>query len=1129
MNYNVGLGGLRTVLLKLLWVMKITVFMLAVAFVLVSFKGEAQTINIRGSHLRIENLIKEIQKQSGYNFLFDDQLLERTNVKNVHIVNASVKQALDAIFNETDIAYVVTDKNIVLKKKKELGVAVTTLTLQEEVIKGIIRNDQGIVLPGATIRNKRSGLIVSTNNEGEFSIRAQAGDVLECSFLGYQRAEHKVKSNENAAVVLSKAITELNDIVVVGYGAQQKKLVAGAINTIKGDELAKSPAVNLSNTLMGRAPGISSTMTSGAPDRDRATIKIRGMGEALIVIDGVAREGQGIIGMEMDKLDPNSIESVTVLKDAAAAVYGTRGANGVILITTKKGNKERLDIQYSGQFGFQQSTRLPRFLDSYQYALLNNEMYDNDVAEKGSSPRSKYTNDELQKFRDGTDPDRYPNTDWYKEVLNNKAMLQRHNVNVNGGSKNARYFVSGTYTDQDGLMKTSGLKRYGLVSNTEYDVTPNTNLSVGINYISETANNPAAYAETIFSRLASLGSIAPAKFSNGYYAYSGFSGNPYSDVLAESGYNRTTRNVFTGSFRLTQQIPFIKGLSASAAVTVDRNNAFQKGFTTPVPQYTLAQDKEEYTLQNGSEKPYLSQSYNQNNNVNVQVKLNYKQKFGEHHVDAMALYEQNEFKSEMFSADRSNFPVASLDQLFLGDASTQKNLGSSTENARQSVVGRLVYSYDQRYVVEGSFRYDSSPYYPKGKRNAFFPAVSAAWIVSEEDFFKERFAFVDNLKIRSSFGRLGNDGGSLYTYFYNYAIMPAGYVFGTNNAITPLTRISNLTVPNTNITWEKVDAFDIGLDAILWKGKLGFELDYYNKNKFDILRSRSYDVPLSFGMTPALQNFAKERYYGYEAALSHRSRIKDVQINARINMTYTKSRAVDYGENDAVLPGLRQEGSAIGMVRILNAKGIFRDEADVANWPKYLSSPNGTPITPKPGDIKYEDMNGDGVVELYSGSPDRAFEARYINPPTVYGINLGAAWKGLSVDAFFQASTDVFINYTAANDIANFYELHLDRWTPDNPDASYPRLLSNHENNRLPSTFYVKNGNYIKLRTAQLAYDIPKDWIKAAGLRSMSITVQGQNLFTISKNRRYDPESTGATANLYPPQRIFSLGVRVGL
>lgn len=273
MNYNVGLGGLRTVLLKLLWVMKITVFMLAVAFVLVSFKGEAQTINIRGSHLRIENLIKEIQKQSGYNFLFDDQLLERTNVKNVHIVNASVKQALDAIFNETDIAYVVTDKNIVLKKKKELGVAVSILTLQEEVIKGIIRNDQGIVLPGATIRNKRSGLIVSTNNEGEFSIRAQAGDVLECSFLGYQRAEYKVKNNENAAVVLSKAITELNDIVVVGYGAQQKKLVAGAINTIKGDELAKSPAVNLSNTLMGRAPGISSTMTSGAPDRDRATIK----------------------------------------------------------------------------------------------------------------------------------------------------------------------------------------------------------------------------------------------------------------------------------------------------------------------------------------------------------------------------------------------------------------------------------------------------------------------------------------------------------------------------------------------------------------------------------------------------------------------------------------------------------------------------------------------------------------------------------------------------------------------------------------------------------------------------------------------------------------------------------------
>ncbi|SMG30063.1 TonB-dependent receptor [Sphingobacterium psychroaquaticum] len=1105
--------------------------LMAVTFSLVSFRGEAQAINIKGNNLQIENLIKEIQKQSGYNFLFDDQLLAGTKAKQIDIKNASVTQALQAIFEHTNISYVVTDKNIVLKKKaKATNSTTTTKQQQEKIRKGTIQNDQGTVLPGATIRNKRTGAIVVSDSQGEFAIPAESDDILEGTFLGYQRSDLKIKTDDTTVrIVLSKAVTELSDIVIVGYGAQQKKLVAGAINTIKGEELAQSPAVNLSNTLMGRAPGLTSTMTSGAPDRDRATLKIRGMGEALIVIDGVAREGQGIIGMEIDKLDPNSIESVTILKDAAAAVYGTRGANGVVLITTKKGTRDKLEIGYSGQLGFQESTRLPRFLDSYRYALLNNEMYDNDIAERGTSPKTKYTDAELQKFLDGSDPNRYPNTNWYKEVLNTTAMLQKHNVNINGGSKNARYFVSGSYTDQDGLMKTSGLKRYGLVSNTNYDITKNTNLAVGINYITETASNPSAYAETIFSRLASLGSISPAQFTNGFYAYSGFSGNPKTDVMPESGYNRTTRNVFTGSFRLTQQIPFVKGLSAGAAVTVDRNSSFQKGFTIPVQQYTIAQNTDDYTLQNGTEKPYLDQTYNQNNNVNVQVRMNYKRKFGAHNVDAMALYEQNEFKSEMMNASRSNYPVSSLDQLFLGDASTQKNLGSSTENARRSVVGRLVYSYNQRYIVEGSFRHDSSPYYPKGKRDAFFPAVSAAWIVSDERFIKDNFSFVDNLKLRSSYGRLGNDGGNLYTYFYNYAVVPAGYVFGTSNTITPLTRISNLTVPNTNITWEKVDAFDIGLDAILWKGKLGFEVDYYNKNKFDILRSRSYDVPLSFGITPALQNFARERYYGYEAAVSHRSKIKDVQINARLNMTYTKSTVVDYGENDAVLPGNRQEGSTVGMVRILKANGIFKDEADVANWPKYLSSPNGTPITPKPGDIRYEDMNGDGVVELYSGSPDRAFEAQYINPPTVYGLNLGASWKGLSVDAFFQASTDIFINYTAANDIANFYELHMDRWTPENLNASYPRLLSNYENNRLPSTFFVKNGNYLKLRTAQIAYTVPSAWLTRTGLRSVGLTLQGQNLFTISKNRRYDPESTGATANLYPPQRIFSFGVRVGI
>ncbi len=1131
MKYNQKKERWNRNLSSALWAMKTKVLPVAVAFTLVSFQGEAQNVNIRENQIRMESLIKEIQKQTGYNFLYDDQLLERQGAKNIRIEGLSVAKALDMALAGTDITYVIKDKNIVLKKKKVAShTAVVDNVVQDVIVNGVLRNDQGNIIAGSTIRNTRTGTVVTTNAEGKFSIGAKPEDILEFSFLGYQKGQYRVKEvNKPITMTLSVAVNELTDVVVVGYGSQQKKVVTGAINTIKGEELAKSPAVNISNTLMGRAPGISSNMISGAPDRDRATLKIRGMGEALVVIDGVAREGQGLIGMEIDKLDPNAIESVTVLKDASAAVYGTRGANGVILITTKKGYRDRLDINYSGQFGVQQSTRLPKFLDSYNYALLNNEMYDNDIADRGSSPKRKYTDEELQKFLDGSDPDRYPNTDWYSDVLDKTALLHKHNVNIGGGGKNARYFLSGSFTDQNGLMKTSGMKRYGIVSNTDYDVTPNTNLSVSLNYITENSDNPSNHPEDIFGRLAALGSVMPSRFTNGLYAYSGYAGNPITDVMADSGYKRNTRNVFTGSFGLTQKIPFVPGLSAGAFVAVDRNSSFQKSFAIPFPQYTLADTKEEYTLQNGTEKARMEQSYNQNNNVNIQLKLNYKRHFGQHNIDAMALYEQNEFKSDVFSAERSNFPVSSLDQLFLGDIKTQKNLGSASENARRSMVGRVQYNYDQRYIVEGSFRYDSSPYYPKGKRNGFFPAISAAWNISEEDFFKERFAFVNNLKLRSSFGRLGNDGGNLYTYFYNYALIPAGYVFGTSDNMSPLARISNLTVPNTNITWEKVDAFDIGIDATLWNGKLGFEVDYYNKNKFDILRSRSYDVPLTFGINPALQNFAKERYYGYEASVSHRNTLGNVRVNARLNMTYTKSTAVDYGENDAVLPGLRQEGSTIGMSRILKADGIFRNQDEADNWAKYLNSPNGSPITPKAGDIRYVDMNGDGVVELYSGSPDRAFEAIYIFPPTVYGLNLGASWKGLSVDAFFQASTDVFINYKPGDDLANFYDLHLDRWTPENLDASYPRLLSNHENNKLPSTFYVKNGNYLKLRTAQVAYEFPKDWIKRAGIKSLGINFQGQNLFTISKSKRFDPESTGASASLYPPQRIYTLGLRVGI
>lgn len=1106
--------------------LKTAIFLLSSPLFLTSMSGSAQTVTLQERKMSLSEIVKLIQQQTGYDFLFDADQLRDKHVKVTKVRQLPLQEALKQIFSQTDVDYRLGDKSIVLKKRASVppqSVQIRTY------LRGLVKNSEGNLLTGATVRNVRTGDVVVVDAKGEFNCPGQLGDVLEISFLGYQKRSVSPTSDAPVQVVMVLATNELENAVVIGYGSQKKKFLTGSVGVIKGKDLEESPAVNLSNMLMGRATGLTSNMTSGAPDRDRATIKIRGMGEALIVIDGVAREGQGLIGMEMDKLDPSMIESITVLKDADAAVYGTRGANGVIVITTKKGNREKPSLSYSSQLGWQSSTRLPRFLDSYQYALLNNEMYTNDIAEKGSSPRSKYSDAELQKFLDGSDQNRYPNTNWYDQVLRKSAFVQRHNVSVSGGSDKSRYFIGGNLTDQAGLMKTSGFKRYGLVSNTSYDVTPTTTVSVSLNYINEIADNPAAYAETIFSRLASLPAVSPARYTNGLYAYSGFSGNPMTDVLSESGYNKTTRNVFTGAFGLTQKIAFVDGLVASGQVTIDRNSSFQKSFTIPFPQYTLAQGVDDYTLQNGTEKPYLSESYNQNNNTNIQLKLSYIKQFGKHNIDAMALYEQNEFSSEVLSADRSNFPVASLDQLFLGDANTQKNLGSSTENARQSLVGRLIYNYAGKYILQGSFRADGSPYYPKEKRNGFFPAVSGAWIISEEPFIKHRFQFVDQLKLRSSYGRLGNDGGNLYTYFYNYAVVPAGYVFGTSDNIQPLTRISNLTVPNTNITWEKVDAFDIGLDATLWKGKLGFEFDYYNKNKFDILRSRAYDVPLSFGLSPALQNFARERYYGYELALSTNNQWGGWKFNARLNMTYSKSNVVDYGEGDAVLPGLRQEGSPIGMVRILEADGIFRDEADVANWAQYKSSPNGTPFSAKPGDIRYKDQNNDGIVELYSGSPDRAFEARYIYPPTVYGLNLSTSWNGWRADAFLQASTDVFINYTAANDIANFYELHLDRWTPDNLDASYPRLLSNHENNRLPSTFYVKNGNYLKLRTAQISYEFPKELVRALRISSLGLSFQGQNLFTISKNRRFDPESTGATANLYPPQRIFSFGVRVGL
>lgn len=1110
---------------KALTIMKLTAAILLTLGLQISLASRAQKVTISEYNANLKTVLQSMRKQTGYFFIYNNEVMKQSLPVSLNVKDADLERVLFQIFKDQPLTFTIEKNIIILKHRDEdKGQAAAIINIE-----GQVTDDKGLPMPGVTVAVKETSIAAVTNEQGFYKIKAEETHTLVFSFLGFRRQEVDINKRKVINVSMMMALNKLDETVVVGYGTQQKKFVTAAISAIKGEDLVQSPAVNLSNTLMGRVTGLASSMTSGAPDRDRATIKVRGMGDPLVVIDGVARDGNGILGMELDKLDANAIESISILKDASAAIYGARGANGVILVTTKRGKANKLSVNYNANFGLQQSTRLPKFLDSYNAALLNNEMYDNDRAEKGSSPRTKYTDIELQKFKDGSDPDRYANTDWYDLVLKPTAFTQKHNLNLNGGGTNSRYFISGSFTDQNGLFSTSGLKRYGIVTNFDLDVTKNTSISIGLTYTNENADNPAAFAESIFTRLSSISRALPGQYSNGLYAYSGFSGNPLTDIKAESGYNRNSRNIFTGSLRVVQQIPFVPGLSANGVVTIDKNSQFKKAFTIPFPQYSVSATKDEYTLQNGTEKPYLSEEYTQNNNVNLQLSLDYKRNFGKHAVSGMVLYEQNEFKSDMFSAERSNYAVASLDQLFLGDANSQRNLGSGSESARQSAVARLVYNYASKYILESNFRYDGSPYYPKGKRRALFPSISGAWVISEETFIKDKLDLIDELKLRASYGQLGTDPGSLYSYFYNYALTAAGYVFGTTNTIAPFTRISNSTVPNTNITWEKTNAFDIGIDATLWKGLLGIEADYYNKNKFDILRSRGYDVPSTFGLAAAMENFGKERYYGYEFALSHQNKIGQVKYSAKLNLTYTMSRVIDYGENESMLPGLRQEGFPIGISRILKADGIFKDQADVDSWPKYLTSPGATAVSGKPGDIKYVDLNGDGVVELYSGSPDRNFQAKYITPPTVYGLFLNAKWKNFALDAFFQASTNVYINYTAANDILNFYELHLDRWTPEHTDAAYPRLLSNYEPNRYPSTFYVKNGNYIKLRTAQLAYTFPAELVKRVGVSSLALTAQGQNLFTISKNRRFDPESSGNTATTYPPQRIFSFGVRLGL
>ncbi|MEN7550162.1 SusC/RagA family TonB-linked outer membrane protein [Rapidithrix thailandica] len=1090
---------------------------------LVAHDASSQKVSIEKVYLTVNfkdvdlaRALREIERKTDFNFSYYRSILNKEHKITLVAQNESLAQILRDISRNAHVNFKRVNNNIFVNKRLN-GESVEEVIWQDQVIKGLVKGEDGEPLPGVSIVVKGTTTGTTTNIDGEFKLNLPQNAVLVLSYIGYQTQEIEVGERTEFKITMLQDVSQLEEVVVVGYGEQKRANVTGAVATIDNKTLKQSPTANLSNSLAGRLPGLIATQRSGEPGEDGADLLIRGQStfganQPLVLVDGVQRP--------FSQIDPNEVESISILKDAsAAAIYGVRAANGVILVTTKRGKAGKTTVSYNGQVGFQMPTRLPEFLGAYDYATLLNE------ARTNADKNPAYTDEELQKIKDGSDPDRLPNTDWLDIGMKRKAIQTKHNITVNGGGEKARFFVSMGYLDQDGLFDKTNFKRYNVRSNIDATLNDDFTIKLDLNGRFERRNAPGASTGTIFSQLLRTPPTFPAYYSNGLIAPGRNGENPLFSI-EQSGFSQKENYIFEGTLSGEYNIPFIEGLKVSGSAAFNKRWGYEKLWSTPSNTFYELIDGEYIERVSPTTKPTLKNTFIQGpppNGTNwpgpvilLNARLQYENTFGDHYVKGLIGAEQSEFFGTFFSALRRDYISSALPELFVGDDENQSTNGESVEGSLQSIFGRLNYSYKDRYLLEASFRRDGSFNFPKSGRIGFFPSFSLGWRVSEELFMKN-IAWLDQLKLRASWGQLGNDRIPAFEYFSGYGFNK--YVFGGADA-TIVKSIREGVIANPNITWEKATMSNIGVEAKFFQGKVGLELDYFYKRTKDILMPRNRAIPDLLGAEVPVENHAIVDNSGIEVILEHQNTLNDFNYWAKVNFTFNRSEIIelDEGENKPAYQ------SVIGLPLYqhfgLKALGLFQSEEEIKD---HADQGNVAP-----GDIKYEDINDDGVID----DLDNVKIGRSTVPEIVYGMSLGASYKGFDISVLLQGAgnADLYLSHEAAWAFFNggkVLEQHLDRWTPDNPNASYPRILEEDSNNQRTSSFWLKSGSYLRIKNIELGYNFPESITSKIGASNLRLFANGINLFTFSEVDTFDPEAPSGRGWFYPQQKIINFGVNV--
>lgn len=1113
----------------------------------VSAQSVQDKITVKSKNKSLESVLKTIENQTSYRFAYSPEVVDVSQLVTVDVKTSAIEEALSDFLPQLGLTYSIIGNQIMLKQRDD--------RIKKINIKGNVRDSDGEPLVGVVVAEKGLQMNATiTDVEGNFELSAMPDAMIEFSCIGYKAKKvlsgHLLKSPR---VVLHVETTSLDEVVVVGYGVQRKETLTGSVANMKGDALLTTKSPNLIQSMQGKLSGVQIRQSDSQPGASSTSINIRGFGAPLVVIDGVLRDGTD----ELQALDPNDIESISVLKDGAAAIYGIGAANGVLIVTTKQGRKGDMKVSFSGNIGFSTPTDIPRMATASEWIDLKNELNVNRWAGMA------YEADEIQKYKEGVLPG-YENVDWYGETMKTWATQHQYNLSVQGGSDVATYFVSMGYTRDNGLVVNNPLnyEQYTFRLNSGIELSKNLHLDVNISGRFDKNNQLGSGGFMEIYK----GVMTAAPFQKPYInddsrfpAYiSSSATNPSVLVRPDLvGYNSSVTNIVRSSLNLVYDFPFVKGLKFKLFGAYDFNSSDNKVLQRQVKLY-----KEDSETGN----PYEAATFSSDNltntksdrqRLNFQGSVSYSREFAEaHNVSAMLLYEIRHTEYTSLNGKRyyDFYTTDVLDQAGMVDQSTG---GSMDETANMSLVGRFNYDYKSKYLAEFIFRYDGTYRYNPDQRWGFFPGVSLGWRISEEDFVKRNASFINNLKLRASFGVTGQDAGEPFQYVEGYQTGSAyGYEFEDG---VWTTMISSPLLVNRRLTWYTAQTYDVGLDVELWDGLFGLEFDLYRRDRHGILSRRSTSLPNTFGASLPQENLNSDRVQGIDFKVSHRNAIGAFYyaIDFNMNISQAMNLYVEQGAFQSSYSKWRYDSSYRNKNIIwgYDIIGYFESWEQIRNYPVYMEGEKGN-SQQLPGDPIYRDVNGDGLITsadqvpmFYGGQVTIDNRADYSSgqPPLQYGLNLSAGWKGIDFNVLLQGAARYTIYIGAGWQIPLYSDRNapaylMDRWHLENPEDKdsawipgyFPasREAADAASLRYENSLYRRNASYLRVKNIELGYSLPDKFLKKIKMEKFRIYVNVYNALTFTDKilKMFDPErgegNYGSNYS-YPLNKSVNVGLNI--